>query len=122
MKGKISYWFCLGLILWAVIIGLRKNSIYLPVINEYFTDLITVPMYCYLIEMIMNFLGYTWKPDVKFVLTSAIYLSFLFEVLCPRLSNVFTADFFDVMAYFSGGILYYLFRIKSFRRFKKEEK
>ncbi|MGU3376259.1 hypothetical protein [Chryseobacterium sp. M5A1_1a] len=114
MKKRISYWFLLGLVFWAVIVLLRKNNIYIPVINNHFTDFITVPMYCYLIEYIMNsLLGFRWKPDFKFVLTSILYLSFLFEVLCPKLSDLFTGDIFDVLAYFSGGMVYYIFKIKS---------
>lgn len=120
MKKQISYWFLLGLAVWAAIILLRKNGIFIPLINDHFTDCITIPMYCYLIEYIMNsFLGFSWKPDFKFVLTSVIYLSFLFEVLCPKLSHLFTEDIFDVLAYFLGGMLYYLFRIRSFSVVKK---
>ncbi|WP_347219590.1 hypothetical protein [Chryseobacterium sp.] len=120
MKKQVSYWFLLGLAAWAVIILLRKNGILIPVINNYFTDLITVPMYCYLIEYIMNsLLGFRWKPDFKFILTSILYLSFLFEVLCPKLSSLFTADIFDVLAYFLGGMLYYFFKTRSFSVFKE---
>ncbi|NIF04224.1 hypothetical protein F3J23_02120 [Chryseobacterium sp. Tr-659] len=123
MKKGISYWFLLGLAAWAVIIFLRKNGIYIPFINNHFTDCITVPMYCYLIEYIMNsLLGYQWKPDLKFVLTSILYLSFLFEVLCPMLSERFTGDILDVLAYGLGGMIYYLFRIKSFSIHKKADR
>ncbi|MGN7864920.1 hypothetical protein [Chryseobacterium sp. 22458] len=114
MKKKISSWFLLGLAAWAGIMLLRRNGIYIPVINDHFTDFITVPMYCYLIEYIMNaVLGYHWKPDLKFVLTSTLYLAFLFEIICPKLSKVFTGDLLDALAYGAGGLLYYFFRIKS---------
>lgn len=113
MKKRISYWFLLGLAVWIIIIQLRQNSIYIPVINDHFTDFITVPMYCYLIEYIMNsLLRFRWEPDLKFVLTSVVYLSFLFEILCPKLSKLFTGDIFDVLAYFTGGMIYYIFKIK----------
>lgn len=122
MKKRISYWFLLGLVAWLLIVQLRKNGIFIPVINNHFTDLITIPMYCYLIEYIMNsLLGFHWKPDFKFVLSSILYLSFLFEVLCPRLSSLFTGDIFDVIAYGIGGILYYFFRIRSFSVSKKRD-
>ncbi|VEE07925.1 Uncharacterised protein [Chryseobacterium gleum] len=113
MKKRISYWFLLGLAAWGLIIFLRRAGIYIPVINDYFTDCITVPMYCYLIEYLMNpLLGYHWKPDLKFVLTSVLYLSFLFEVLCPGLSGNFTGDLFDVLAYSAGGMVYYFRKVK----------
>lgn len=114
MKNRISYWFLLGLAVWGTIILLRRNGIYIPFINDYFTDGITVPMYCYLIEYTMNsILGYQWKPDLKFVFTSVLYLSFLFEILCPKLSEHFTGDIFDVFAYFAGGMIYYFVAVKN---------
>lgn len=54
MGKKISYGFLLGLTLWAGIILMRGNGICIPFINDHFTDFITVPMYCYLIQYIMN--------------------------------------------------------------------
>ncbi|CAI8737861.1 hypothetical protein [Chryseobacterium sp. IT-36CA2] len=117
MKKRISFWFLLGLVVWGIIILLRRNGIVIPVINDYFTDCISVPMYCYLIEYIMNgVLGYQWKPDLKFVLTSVLYLSFLFEVICPKLSTHFTGDFLDMLAYFVGGILYYFFAVRKIHK------
>jgi len=113
MKKRISCWFLLGLAVWGVIILLRRNGIFIPLINDYFTDSITVPMYCYLIEYIMNrILGYQWKADLKFILISVLYLSFLFEVLCPKLSICFTGDFLDGLAYFAGGMGYYFFAVR----------
>lgn len=113
MNKRISFWFLIGLAVWGLIILLRRNGIFIPVINDHFTDCITVPMYCYLIEYIMNcVLGYHWKPDLKFVLTSVLYLSFLFEVLCPELSPHFTGDFWDGVAYLAGGMVYYFFILR----------
>lgn len=121
MKKRISYWFLLGLVGWLLIIQLRKNGIYISVINNHFTDFITVPMYCYLIEYIMNgWLGFRWKPDFKFVLTSVLYLSLLFEVICPKLSELFTGDILDVLMYFVGGMFYYFFKIQSFHEVNKD--
>jgi len=107
---KISNWFILGLAIWLGIFSLRKNGVIIPFVNDHLTDLITIPMYCYLIQYIMNgFLGYNWKPDLKFIITSTVYLSLLFEVICPRISTIFTADIVDVIAYSIGGFLYYRF-------------
>ena len=117
MRKKISFWFLSGLVIWGFIVVLRKNGIYIPLISNYFTDFITVPMYCYLIEYIMREIGsYSWKPDLKFVVTSWVYLSFLFEVLCPALSDLFTADILDVLAYFLGGAGYYFWIVKGKRK------
>ncbi|SFN13445.1 hypothetical protein SAMN05421594_1252 [Chryseobacterium oleae] len=119
MKNKISYWFLLGLAIWLLIIFLRKKGIIIPVISNHLTDCITVPMYAYLIEYLMNnILGYHWKPDFKFILSSTLYLSILFEVICPLFSEKFTGDIFDVLAYMAGGIVYYFFRNRLLSFFK----
>ncbi len=100
-----------GLIIWLIVILLRKKGIFIPVISNHLTDFITVPMYAYLIEYLMNnVLEYQWKPDIKFFLSSVIYLSLLFEVICPMLSGKFTGDILDVAAYLLGGWVYYFFK------------
>ncbi|PQA95776.1 hypothetical protein B0A69_05245 [Chryseobacterium shigense] len=122
MKNKISYWFLLGLVVWALIIFLRKSEIFIPVISNHLTDLITVPMYAYLIEYLMKEVaGYHWKPDFKFILTSVFYLSMLFEVMCPMVSERFTGDILDIVAYLVGGVVYYFLRIKLVNFFKCED-
>ncbi|KFF16035.1 hypothetical protein [Chryseobacterium sp. JM1] len=122
MKNKISYWFLLGIAAWLLIIFLRKKGIIIPVISNHLTDCITVPMYTYLIEYLMNnILGYHWKPDFKFILSSTLYLSILFEVICPMLSEKFTVDILDVVAYLAGGIVYYFIRAGLIRLFKGDD-
>jgi hypothetical protein len=113
-RYKVSTWFLLGLLSWITIIILRRNGIIIPWVNAYFTDLITIPMYCYLIQYTMNkIMGFQWKPNFKFIITSILYLSILFEVICPLISNRFTGDIFDVFAYFVGGMGYYFFKNSS---------
>ncbi|MCS3531448.1 hypothetical protein [Chryseobacterium sp. JUb7] len=114
MDRKFSIGFLSGLSMWLIIFLLRKNGIIIPVINNYLTDLITIPMYAYLIEYIVNKIpGFRWKPDLKFILTSILYISFLFEVFCPMISDRFTGDVFDIVAYSIGGLGYYFFRKKT---------
>jgi hypothetical protein len=115
MKNRISYLFLTGLLVWIVIIIMRKNGIVIPFVNNHLTDLYTIPMYCYLIQFIMNnILGFKWKPDLKFILISVLNLSLLFEVVLPFLSHQFTGDILDVLAYGTGGMIYYFFNSKFF--------
>lgn len=118
MKDKVaSYGFLSGLAVWILIVFLRKKGIIIPVISNHFTDFITVPMYAYLIEFLMNkVMEYRWKPDLKFILTSVLYLSLLFEVVCPAVSERFTGDLLDVLAYLAGGMIYYCFKIERIKK------
>ncbi|ASK30436.1 hypothetical protein CEY12_10090 [Chryseobacterium sp. T16E-39] len=112
----VSKWFLLGLLSWLTIILLRRNGIIIPWINDYFTDVLTIPMYAYLIQYVMNkILGFQWKPNLKFIISSAIYLSVLFEIVCPLISDQFTRDIFDILSYFVGGMGYYWFKNKKER-------
>jgi len=105
---KISIFFWFGLISWGLIVLLRKFQIIIPFVNNHFTDLITVPMYIYLIYFVVNHLfKFSWKPDFSFVISSVLIISVIFEVVCPMISSRYTADWKDVVCYFTGGIIYF---------------
>lgn len=108
---KISVWYYLGFLIWGFVLMMRKLNIYIPFINNHLTDLYSVPMYCYTIELMMNnIFKYNWKPDLKFVLISTLNLSIIFEVICPLLSDKFVGDFFDSVCYLVGGLLFMGYR------------
>ena len=108
---NISFWYVLGLGSWILVYLLRKNGIVIPFFNGYFTDLISIPMYCYTIDFLMN-LVFKSKRDLelKEILFSATYISILFEIILPKISSIFIPDVWDVVCYFVGGLLYYFIR------------
>lgn len=108
---QLSVWFYLGLLVWLTIYILRRNNIIIPYINGYLTDLIAVPMYCYFVEFITNFFS-TAKREFKRkdIISSIVYLTIIFEVICPHISDKFTSDPFDVVCYIIGGFTYYFLR------------
>lgn len=108
---QLSVWFYLGLLVWLTIYILRRNNIIIPYINGYLTDLIAVPMYCYCVEFITNFFS-TSKRELKRkdIISSIFYLSLIFEIICPYISDKFTSDPFDVICYTIGGFTYYFLR------------
>ncbi|WP_028121403.1 hypothetical protein [Epilithonimonas tenax] len=108
-KIKISYWFFVGLMIWAAVAYLRKLGIVLPFINDHLTDLYSVPMYSYTIRKIMNYTySPNWRPDLKFLAGAALNLAVVFEVVFPLLSARYTADMIDVVCYFAGAMIYYV--------------
>lgn len=120
---KMPYFLFGGLAIWLGVFILRKNNIIIPIINDYLTDFITIPLYSYVIKYMMNdILNHHWKPDFQFYLSSFIYISLLFELICPMISTQFTSDISDVLAYFLGGFSYYFFekyrmRFSSFKNY-----
>lgn len=107
-KG-VSVWYILGLLLWLGIYVLRKYGIIIPIINNHLTDLYSVPMFCYTINLLMDAIFKTKRVTaLKDILFSTFYLTIIFEVICPKISNIYTADILDALCYLIGGILYYL--------------
>ncbi len=107
---KISVWYYIGLLVWGCIIILRKFGIYIPIINNHLTDLYAVPMYCYTIQFLMSgVFRYKWKPDLKFILLSTLYITLIFEVLGPVFSEKFVGDIIDVVCYLVGAIVFYFY-------------
>lgn len=110
---QVSFWFYIGIGIWIIIFILRQNNLIIPYINSYLTDLISVPMYCYLVEYITNHFTKSKREfQLKDVFSSALYLTLIFEVICPLISDRFVADIYDVVLYFTGGILYFLLKRK----------
>lgn len=107
---KIPYFLIGGSAIWVGVFILRKDHTIIPMVNDHLTDLITIPLYSYVIKYTMNeILSHNWKPDLQFYISSFIYISLLFELICPMVSPRFTGDIFDVLAYFLSGSSYYLF-------------
>lgn len=105
---KISKYYFVGLLVWIIVLLCRKNGIIISCINSHCTDLYSVPMFCYTIKIFVNmYIDNTWNPSLRFILSSALYLTLTFEVISPKISNIYTADIIDAMCYFIGGIMYY---------------
>lgn len=119
MKLQISYLYLLGILGWIIVRVLRYNEIYLPIINDYLTDLYSIPMICYTIQSIA---GYIYKTKIelsfRFILFITLNVSILFEFISPHFSKIHTGDIFDVLAYFTGATIYYFLR-KNHLKFTK---
>ena len=90
---NISFWYVLGLGSWILVYLLRKNGIVIPFFNGYFTDLISIPMYCYTIDFLMNLIFKSKRDlELKEILFSATYISILFEIILPKISSIFIPD------------------------------
>jgi len=107
---RISAWFILGLIIWAAVVVLRRNSKVIPFVNDHLTDLYAVPMFSYMVTKIMNHTYYPdWRPSLTDLLSFALNLTIVFEILFPMFSESYTSDYRDVVCYFTGALIYFLF-------------
>lgn len=109
--ARILFWLLAGL--YAVLYYFKTSGNYWPIVSDHLADLICLPI-------VLSICRYTlikWKlapPTFELtpamVLAATIYFSVVFEGLLPLWNNNHHADFVDVLAYFLGGILYFLFR------------
>lgn len=89
---------------------MQRLSLPLPaVVNNYVNDLLCLP----LLLGAMTFVIRRFKKDnsftfsIGFVVFLACYYSFYFEYYLPEVNPRYTADWIDVILYFSGGFVFF---------------
>lgn len=102
----IFYWLC-----WFFIRFTRVQHFPIPLLNNWLTDLVFVPVIIHISSVTGSFLfnnriphGY---PLYQIWFMSAI-VSLLFEWLMPHYTDYNIGDPYDVVAYFIGGLFYFL--------------
>lgn len=98
----------MGVLCWALIHITRHYHHPIPILNDYLTDVLAVPVIAQIClwitrRFIVRDAAYVY-PRWYFLFIAA-YLSIVFEVIMPHLSPAYTADIGDVGAYFVGAAL-----------------
>jgi hypothetical protein len=111
VRSKIIY--SILLVIACSIFILQKAQLPLPQwVNNYWNDLLCIPL-------VLGALTYSirWlKKDDKFefslgfVIVLSSYYAIYFEYYLPKNNSRYTSDWIDVLLYFSGGLLFYLFQ------------
>lgn len=95
---------------WLLIRYTRKLQIPIPLLNNWLTDFVFVPLIAH-VSFVLGTL--IFKPDGTFkyplyqILSISLLIALVFEGILPYYTHYNTADFYDVLAYFAGGIFYY---------------
>ncbi len=103
----IFYWLC-----WFFIRFARLQHYSIPFLNSWLTDFVFVPIIVHVASITGSFLFNNGRPyryplyQIWFI--SAI-TSLLFEYVMPCYTAYNTRDLYDVIAYFVGGLFYFLF-------------
>lgn len=101
---------------------LLKSYITIPVIDYickcHLNDFIGGIVFCIYTNIILVL--FKRKPiiNIKILLIYMTFVSFIWEYIFPLFLPYSTSDFFDVIAYLLGTILYYLLTIKVVRNYK----
>jgi hypothetical protein len=78
-------------------------------INNYINDFLYLPLVLGAIEFLIRRLkkDSSFKLPIVFVIFLACYYSFYFEYYLPQFNSRYTADWIDVIFYFSGALAYF---------------
>ena len=101
------------LVIAASIYSSQKLAIPLPLlVNNYLNDLLCIPLVLgaliFIIRKLKHDPRFTLPFGFIFILSS--YYAIFFEYYLPKINIRYTSDWIDVLLYFLGGILFYLFQ------------
>jgi len=85
-------------------------GVHIPFIDSYIDPFLAMPILLLMLDWEMEFFRTRPKLNEMELLASFIIFSVIFEWFFPYLSADFTGDVWDIIAYFLGGLLYYLSR------------
>lgn len=103
----IFYWLC-----WFFIRFTRHCHFPIPYLNSWLTDFVFVPIIVHISSVVGSYLFNNGNPhgyplyQIWFI---AAIVSLVFEWVMPYYTDYNTADLYDVLAYFTGGLFYFLF-------------
>ena len=104
--------FILAAVTYLMVHIARQTNYVLPeIVNSYLTDLICLPVVLVVITAIIRVITHNnlFWPSIEMTLTLALLFTILFELILPNLSPNFTADVGDILSYFLGIFLYFIF-------------
>lgn len=109
---KILYPFIFLGIIGISVYGMQKCGIRLPVfVNNHLNDLLIVPINLFAVQLFWGVLtGTTVILRYSIVASCVLFYSIFFEYILPQFNSRYTADWWDVLCYLSGGLLFWLYQ------------
>jgi len=111
VRSKIIY--SILLVIACSIFILQKAQLPLPQwVNNYWNDLLCIPLVLGALTYSIRWLKKDDKFEfsLEFVIVLSSYYAIYFEYYLPKNNSRYTSDWIDVLLYFSGGLLFYLFQ------------
>ena len=107
MKNPLrNPWFLIFLFAYLVLFILKKSGVYIWLVSDYAADLLAVPV----VLSIALWAIRISRPDRRdyhlklwMIVFTVVLYAFLFEWAFPRMTDRFTADPWDALAYAIGG-------------------
>lgn len=91
-----------------VVYMFQKLNIALPkLINNYLNDGIAMLLVLKIVDVVVyNIYQKQLARNIKYVIGIVLYFSFIFEYLYPMFHSRYTADWWDVLVYFIGAMVF----------------
>jgi ABC-type branched-subunit amino acid transport system permease subunit len=99
-----------------IIYLLQRMQIQMPSwVDNYVNDFLCLPIVLGFITLLFRWLkkDKTYRVSIWAILFLAGYYSFYFEYYLPLKTTRYSADYIDVILYFTGSIIFYLLNNKS---------
>lgn len=109
---KILYPFVFFSIIGISVYVMQKCGFKLPLlVNNHLNDLLIVPINLFAVQLLWGvFTGTTVFLRLGIVATCVLFYSIVFEYILPQFNSRYTADWWDVLCYLSGGLLFWLYQ------------
>jgi len=111
---RFNVWLFVFFVCSAILVfALQKNGFVLPkLIHNYYNDFVSIPIVLSISLWFAKRVRH--NKDIRFsfwqcMLLVAMY-SWFFESYLPKINSRYTADVFDVVAYFFGGLMFYFWQ------------
>lgn len=104
-----------------VVYMFQKLNIALPkLINNYLNDGIAMLFVLKIVDVVVyNIYKKQLARNIKYVIGIVLYFSFIFEYLYPMFHSRYTADWWDVLVYFIGAIVFLIIENYDYKKMFK---
>jgi len=96
---------------WILIRYCRQTGQPIPILNNWLTDFVFVPLIAYIAFCIGNLLLTLYSTPHYYplyqIFVLAFFVSIVFEYIMPQYTNYNVSDPIDTLCYFAGGCFYY---------------
>ena len=102
--------FISSVLVYAVLLVMKKTGVYVPFISDYLADFLVMPV---VLSVAMFGVRRTGEGRTQYrfawwhVAGAVVLYGFLFEWAFPMITDRFTADPWDLLAYAAGGVLFF---------------
>ena len=103
--------FLIGFISYCIFLWVKNNGVvFHPLIQGYFSDVFALPIMLSIVLIVLRW--YANDPNYKLsgykIIFALVYISIAFEWIIPMYKSNFHADWWDVVAYGAGALIYWI--------------